>query len=173
MSTMFSLAHSTPKKSKKNWRRLRALLASAGVKQSALSRDTSRVSFIRWDELAKQTPQWLKAEVNTAFKNKAQFFFDITQQTRRAIGKAVAGDPSAYAQFLVEETPVLLYCYYLFRGGVVDVYPGEIADYFWRLEASDYAEELPQATALATSHEGLAYIDFREIRQIIPVQSSV
>ena len=67
-----------------------------------------------------------------------------------------------YAQFLIEETPVILYCYYMFSGGVVDVYPGKIADYFWRIERGDYAEELPQTTALATTHPGLIYVDFRQ-----------
>jgi hypothetical protein len=125
--------------------------------------DEERIEFVSWNQLAMLTPKWLWAEVRTAFRNKGKFHSDLLEQTQLNIGGPLQNTAlESYARFLVEETPVLLYCYYMFRGGIVDVYPGEIADYFWRLERGDYARELPQTTALATTHAGLIYVDFRQ-----------
>ena len=135
--------------------------------------DQERIKFVSWDQLARSTPKWLWAEVRTAFINKGPFYYDVLEQTQRNFARVVeVALLERYARFLIEETPVLLYCYYMFSGGVVDVYPGKNPDYFWRIERGDYAEELPQTTALATTHPGLIYVDFRQThRASIPTST--
>jgi hypothetical protein len=129
--------------------------------------DRDRIKFLSWDDLSIQTPKWLQCEVHAAFRNKRQFYLDLLQQTQRSIGSLF--DRSVlerYALFLVEETPVLLYSYYSFCGGIVDFYPGDIADYFWRIERGDYADELPRTTEMTAAHQGLIYVNILETRSM-------
>lgn len=128
--------------------------------------DRGRVEFMSWDDLATQTPQWLEAEFRAAFENLGQLRSDVLEQTRRMSGALCdQAELERRSLFLVEETPALLYSYYLFRGGIADFYPGELANYFWRIERGDYAEELPRITELATTHQGLIYVTFRDGRR--------
>jgi hypothetical protein len=128
--------------------------------------DRGRIEFISWDDLAAQTPRWLEAEFRTAFENRGQLHSDLLEQTSRMSGESCdQATLERRALFLVEETPALLYSYYLFRGGIADFYPGELASYFWRIERGDYAEELPRTTELAATHQGLLYVTFRDGRR--------
>lgn len=135
--------------------------------------DRHRIEFVSWDDLATQTPKWLVAEVHTAFRNRGALYSDLLAQARQRIDGAVdEATLERWALFLVEETPVLLYSYYVLRGGIVDFYPGRNADYMWRIERGDYAGELPRTTALATAHQGLIYVDFRDTRSESPRRRS-
>ncbi|QKQ26924.1 hypothetical protein [Candidatus Reidiella endopervernicosa] len=66
-----------------------------------------------------------------------------------------------FSQFLLSELPVLCYIYYLSGDQIVDIYPGEQPSLFWKIESGQYADELPQLSALTRDHAGLIYIDFR------------
>jgi hypothetical protein len=125
-------------------------------------RASSRVMFLSWDDLTERSPTWLTAEVQDAWQRRGLLHADLIALARERVGPDV--DLAAlerWALFLVEETPVLLYGYYLLDGGVVDVYPGPLPEYLWRIERGDYAAEIPRISALATSRQGLVYANVR------------
>jgi hypothetical protein len=131
--------------------------------ERALRRHGSdKVAFVSWDELTEQTPEWLTAEVQDAWSRRGLLHSDLIEQARERAGLVVdLATLERWALFLVEETPVLLYSYYLLDGGVVDVYPGPLAEYLWRIERGDYAAEIPRISALARSRQGLVYANVR------------
>lgn len=123
----------------------------------------SDISLRPWAELERTIPQWMRDEVHTAFHTPTRFRSDVLARTRLAVPGEVPDERLAqFAQFLVEELPVLTGLYYLDRGSIVDVYPGENPELIWNVERGTYARELPRITALAQASEGLAYVDFRE-----------
>ncbi len=122
--------------------------------------DSQRLSFISWGDLAAETPPWLSGEVNGAWEARGCLYSDVVAHARdRANGTRDAASLERWAMFLVEETPVLLYAYYLLDGGVVDIYPGSHPPYLWRIERGDYASELPRTSAIASAHRGLVYVN--------------
>lgn len=123
----------------------------------------SGISLRSWAGLERTIPQWMRDEVQTAFHAPTGFRSDMLARTRLAVPAEVPDERLAqFAQFLVEELPVLAGLYYLDRGSIVDVYPGENPELIWNVERGTYAVELPGITALAKASEGLAYVDFRE-----------
>lgn len=124
--------------------------------------DSQRIELIAWDALAEQTPDWITSEVHAAWDWRGAFHGDLIEQARRRAGSDA--DPAAldqWALFLVEETPVILYSYYLAVGGAVDCYPGPNAEHLWRIERGDYAAELPRVSALTRAYPSLVYADVR------------
>jgi hypothetical protein len=124
--------------------------------------DAHRIELVAWNALAEQVPEWITTEILAAWESRGAFHADLIAQARGRAGRD--GDPVAlerWALFLVEETPVLLYSYYLAFGAVVDCYPGPLPEYLWRIERGDYAAELPQVSALARAGPGLVYADVR------------
>jgi hypothetical protein len=124
--------------------------------------DPQRIELIAWDALAERTPDWITSEILAAWNRRGALYADLITQARRRGGRHA--DPTAlerWALFLVEETPVLLYSYYLAFGAVVDCYPGPLPEYLWRIERGDYATELPRVSALARTHPSLVCADVR------------
>ena len=124
--------------------------------------DPERLELIAWDALAEQTPDWITNEVLAAWNRRGVLYADLIAQARRRPGWDA--DPAAverWALFLVEETPVLLYSYYLAFGAVLDCYPGPAPEYLWRIERGDYAAELPQVSALVGTRPGVVCADVR------------
>ncbi|MDX5362896.1 MAG: hypothetical protein LPJ91_01900 [Pseudazoarcus pumilus] len=121
------------------------------------------IALRSWAELDQGMPQWLRAEVQAAFQAPTRFRADLLARTRLVVPEAVPDERlPQFAQFLVEELPVLLGLYYLEPDSIVDVYPGENLALVWNVERGLYADELPGITALARASDGLAYVDFRE-----------
>jgi tRNA-dependent cyclodipeptide synthase len=130
------------------------------VRKLLARHDPKKISLHSWNDLAAAVPQWLTDEIKTAFNRRGRFRAALTEQCRRMVnGYASAGDPDAFELFLLEETPVLLYAYYLFHDGIVDFYPGVIGDYFWEIEQGVFSDELPRTTELARRHPGLVYVE--------------
>jgi hypothetical protein len=124
--------------------------------------DPRRIEFIAWDALAEQTPDWIMSEIHRAWDQRGALYADLIAQARQRAARDA--DPAAldrWALFLVDETPVLLYSYYLAFGAVVDCYPGPLPEYLWRIERGDYAAELPRLSELARAHPSLVYADVR------------
>lgn len=122
--------------------------------------DPKRISFIAWEKLLEHTPDWLVAEIRGAFSRRGEFWAALLNQTRLRVGaSADLATLERHAEFLVNETPALLYCYYMFDGPIADFYPGPQADYLWRIERGDFAAELPRTTALAAKHAGQIYVE--------------
>lgn len=122
-----------------------------------------KLSLVPWSRLVEETPSWLKEEITSGFRRQETFHDDLIRQTSKVIRRPMT-DPAleSFAEFLVEEAPVLLYLYYLLDERIVDVYPGENAELFWKIEHGAYATELPEITRIATSHPGLIYADFQK-----------
>lgn len=119
-----------------------------------------RLSLLSWEALSKAVPSWLADEVTTAFHRKGAFRAALSEQSRRAVANYdEVAYPEHFEAFLLEETPVLLYCYYLLDGGVIDFYPGELPAFFRDIERGRFGDELPETTRLARSHPGLVYAE--------------
>lgn len=122
--------------------------------------DPQRISFITWEKLAANTPDWLVAETEEAFSMRGKFHAALLDQTRPRIGaSADLATLERHAEFLVKETPTLLYCYYMFYGAIADFYPGPQAEYLWRIERGEFASEIPRTTTLAAKHAGQLYVE--------------
>jgi tRNA-dependent cyclodipeptide synthase len=122
--------------------------------------DPQRISVVPWERLVERTPDWITAEIRQAFSKRGNFHAAVLDQTRpRIAGPADLATLEAHAEFLLNEAPVLLYCYYLFNGQIADFYPGPQADFLWRIERGEFASELPQITALASQHAGQIYVE--------------
>lgn len=126
-------------------------------------REPHNIKLISWTELERQTPQWLHEEVSLAFNYRGQFYQDIVNRTSEVIPQEAIEETQleAYSQFLLEEIPILCNQYYLQKNNIVDVYPGENPDLFWRIEAGYYSDELPRLSKAAMQGSGLIYVDFR------------
>jgi hypothetical protein len=103
------------------------------------------------------------AEVWRAWEEKKVFYRDIRNQTAAVIKNVADGELDAYAEFLLEEIPVLLHQYYFGQAEVVDIYPGAQQELFWKIEANFYAAELPLLSARIPKERNLIYMDWREI----------
>lgn len=122
--------------------------------------DPQRISFIAWEKLVEQTPDWLVAETREAFSRRGEFHAALLDQTRPRIGaSADLATLERHAEFLVDETPTLLYCYYMSGGPIADFYPGLQAEYLWRIERGEFAAELPRTTVLAAKHMGQVFVE--------------
>ena len=124
---------------------------------------SEKLSLVSWTRLVEETPTWLKEEVASGFRRKGAFYDELIRQTAKVIRDPVSHAAlERFAEFLVEETPVLLYLYYLHRDRIVDVYPGENAEFIWKIERGCYASDLPEISKIANRHPGLIYVDFRK-----------
>lgn len=137
-----------------NNRRITRLLGKSGVRN---------IEQISWANLEKQVPEWLHNEVESAFNGKGKFYNDILERTKEIIPQGILDNDNleSYSQFLVKETPVLCTQYYLKGDRIVDIYPGEIPDFLWKIESGYYSDELPGISEIASKSSGLVYIDFR------------
>jgi hypothetical protein len=129
---------------------------------------SSNVSVVSWNSLVEETPRWLQEEIRAGFRVGGKFYGDIMAQTKKVI--RVPGNErnlERFAEFLLEETPVILHLYYLYEARVVDFYPGPPADYFLKLEEGLYADELPEISRIAGKHAGMIYVDFQENKRLV------
>lgn len=116
------------------------------------------ISIKPWDELAAETPGWLTQSIRTAWEKRGRFYADVLAQTGTVIPTKPAPDAlERYAEFLLEELPVLLHCYYFRPEEVVDVYPGPQPVLFWRIEAGAYADEMPVLAHRLRQRAGVVY----------------
>jgi ribosomal protein S18 acetylase RimI-like enzyme len=116
------------------------------------------VSIAPWDALAAETPKWLARGIRTAWRRRGRFHADVLAQSRAVLPNAPAAVAlESYAEFLLEELPVLLHRYYFRPDEVVDVYPGPQPVVFWRIEAGAYADEMPDLAARLCPRAGLVY----------------
>lgn len=132
------------------------------------------VSIEPWDALAAETPEWLIRGIRAAWGRRGRFHADVLAQSRAILPHAPA--PVAlerYAEFLLEELPVLLHRYYFRPDEVVDVYPGPQPAVFWRIEAGAYADEMPDLADRLCRRAGLVYARVEaRIRQMRPIGPS-
>jgi len=123
----------------------------------------NKLSLVPWSRLVAETPPWLTEEIASGFRKKGGFYDDLIRQTATVIRRPTTDAAlEQFAEFLVEEAPVLLYVYYLQGERIVDVYPGENLELIWKIEHGCYAAELPEITRIAASHPGLIYADFQK-----------
>jgi hypothetical protein len=115
-----------------------------------------RIQIIDWDALTKMTPGWLFKEIRAGWDRRGLFHADVLAHTRESIPDAEQA-LEGYAEFVLEELPVLLHLYYFRYEKVVDFYPGPQPPLFWKVECGAYAEDLPELTLRLMAREGLVY----------------
>ncbi len=115
-----------------------------------------RIQLIDWDTLTKMTPSWLFKEIRAGWDRRGLFHADVLAHTRERFPDAEQA-LEGYAEFVLEELPVLLHLYYFGYEQVVDFYPGPQPPLFWNVESGVYAEDLPELTLRLMPREGLVY----------------
>ena len=120
-----------------------------------------RVSIFRWTDLEKLVPRVLFAELEAAFFSRKTVHTALVDQVKRALPDGSPPEELEHASvFLLKEFPVLIYTYYNKpANGLIDVYPGAQAPFFWWLERGLFVDELPHATKLAQAGPPLVYAD--------------
>jgi hypothetical protein len=122
------------------------------------------VRVVAWDDLVHATPAWLDDGIRAAWARRGRFHADVLAHVRSVVPALPADDTAEpWAEFLLEELPVLLAVYYGGGRAVVDVYPGPQPPLFWRIEAGGYAEEMPEVARRLDPGEGLAYLEARAV----------
>ena len=120
----------------------------------------SGVSFISWQQMSKQTPEWMKQEIWDAFSHNGSFRQQILDQVINVKGNGLSETKlEDYAKFFLCELPVLINAYYSYAQGIIDVYPGFMPNIFWHMEKSTFEQQLPKTTAFIRSGKNIVYID--------------
>jgi len=123
-----------------------------------------QIQLLDWSALAEMTPAWLVDEIRRGWNRRGPFYEDILSETRAVIPSIEKSKLERYAEFVLEELPVLLHLYYFSGEQVVDFYPGPPPKLFWKLESGAYAEELPEFMRQIIRREGLIYAHIIELR---------
>jgi len=143
----------------------------AAEKRRSLNRALAKerkggIELVDWDVLAKMTPEWLVEEIRAAWDRRGLFHRDVLAHTRERFPDAKHA-LEGYAEFVLQELPVLLHLYYFGYEQVMDFYPGPQPLLFWKLESGAYAEDLPELDLRLIPREGLVYahaIDLQDER---------
>jgi hypothetical protein len=117
------------------------------------------VEFVLWQDLCKSTPIELSGEINAAFTDSASRVRELVL-AQVAIAHREIIDPNIQTQlarFFLDEAPVLINYYYILSPGVIDVYPGPQAPFFWELDVGLLVKELPIASRLAFTRKPHVY----------------
>lgn len=114
------------------------------------------IQLIAWDALSEMTPEWLSEEIRAGWKRRGLFHADVLAHTRERFPDAEHA-LEGYAEFLLEELPVLVHLYYFGHEQIVDFYPGPQPPLFWKIESGAYAEDLPELTLRLKPRQGLVY----------------
>jgi hypothetical protein len=122
----------------------------------------SRIELLDWNTLEEVTPAWLTDEIHAGWNRRGIFYADVLAQTQTVIPETEQPLLERYAEFMIDELPVLLYLYYFGCEQVVDFYPGPQPLLFWKLEAGVYAEELPELARRLIPRDGLVYANVME-----------
>lgn len=106
----------------------------------------------RWPELENANVRSLRDELATAVHSDSLIRDLLMSYAAHWAASANEQLTPAMTGFQVCELPVLFDLYY--REGLLhDLYPGEIVDFFFRLERGDFASALPMASRLAHGHK--------------------
>jgi len=150
----------TPDQQRREIETLRRVAAEARVRVDRIvaRHGGGAVSIQPWDALAAEVPEWLARGIRAAWERRGRFHADVLAQSRAILPNAPASVVlECYAEFLLEELPVLLHHYYFRPDEVVDVYPGPQPAVFWRIEAGAYADEMPDFAGRLCPRTGLIY----------------
>jgi hypothetical protein len=124
------------------------------------------LNFISWKDLSSKVPVWIEHEIKDAFHSGGKFRRALSDECRSIVQNYdLADNKLALEYFLVSEIPTLIYCYYMFHGGIVDFYPGKIGRYLWGIDTGLYEGQVPRISKLARSHQGITYVDFEVMGQ--------
>ena len=149
----------TPEEQRRRIETLRRVAAETRVRVARIvAKHAGPISIEPWDALAAQTPERLIRGIRAAWERRGRFYADVLAQSRAVLPSVPAGDAlESYAEFLLEELPVLLHRYYQHPEEVVDIYPGPQPALFWRIEAGAYADEMPDVAQGLCARAGLIY----------------
>lgn len=121
-----------------------------------------KVRLLDWDELQKNTPDWLVREIREAWNQRGSFYRHIRAQTASVLLDTSDDQIDDYAEFMLEELPVLLQLYYFSEAPLADAYPGPQPDLFWKIESGFFAEQLPVLTGRLKEANGVIYLHWMD-----------
>ncbi len=124
------------------------------------------VQFISWRSWSHQTPECFKQEISTAFTIPGVFRDAVIDHVRSVKGNLSMQMLEAYAKFFLCEIPVLIWAYYRPDKMVADVYPGEQAELFWRIESGEFQKCLPQISDYAAAGTPLLYLNTMDLDRL-------
>ncbi len=125
---------------------------------------SGKIRLIGWDSMAEMTPVWLFDEIRAGWNRRGTFYADVLAQTQTVIQCTEQRMLERYAEFILEELPVLLHLYYFRHEQLVDFYPGPMPMLFWNLESGAYSKELPELMRQLIPREGLVYAHAIDLR---------
>jgi ribosomal protein S18 acetylase RimI-like enzyme len=149
----------TPDEQQREIETLRRVAAETRARVGRIvAKHGSAVSIKAWDDLTAETPPWLTQAIRAAWERRGRFHAGLLAQSRAILPNEPAPEElERYAEFLLEELPVLLHLYYFRDREVVDVYPGPNPPVFWGIEAGAYADEMPELAHRLSPRGGLVY----------------
>ena len=113
---------------------------------------SSFVTMVSWSDLEKLKSLEIVIELNSAFKKSTRVRSLVLAQVQKVFSSSLAATEIEHlAKFFIEEIPTLISIYYSAFDGIIDLYPGPQADFFWELDSGALQSDLPMATALALS----------------------
>lgn len=134
------------------------------VEKALRGKKSERVKLVQWAELERETPQVYRDELAKAFYGGTrvrQLFYDHVSSV-----KPISSERQfeRFAEFFLCEVPVLLHAYYAY-GPTMDIYPGPQPAFFWQIELGEFAQELPELTALTQRGRPMLFLDTHNRRR--------
>jgi len=136
------------------------------VTKAIRARKSERVKLVQWDDLENATPQIYRDELAQAFHSGGRvrdLFFDHVSSV-----KPISDERQfeRFADFFLCEVPVLLHAYYG-AGATMDIYPGPQPAFLWQIELGEFAQELPELTALTGRGRPMLFLDTHNRRSAV------
>lgn len=119
---------------------------------------SKRVKLVQWRDLEAETPQVYRDELTHAFQSGTavrDMFFEHVSSVKPITDEQQF---ERFAAFFLCEVPVLMHAYYG-RGATMDIYPGPQPAFFWQIELGEFADELPELTALTRHDRPMLFLD--------------
>jgi len=135
------------------------------VEKALRGKQSSRVTLVQWPELEAETPQIYKDELASAFHGGSRvrdLFYDHVSSVKPIEDERQF---ERFAEFFLCEVPVLMHAYYSF-GPTMDIYTGPQPAFFWQIEMGEFAEELPELTALTRRCRPMMFLDTHNRRGV-------
>ncbi len=109
----------------------------------------ARYEIRRWPELDTSCAVELRDELSAAIHKDDALRDELIQNIRAWCGLHACA-PDHFLGFQLSEIPVLMDLYYR-QGFLSDIYPGQLNDFFFKLERGEWSHALPVATQLAST----------------------
>lgn len=123
-----------------------------------------RLRFLPWGTLSAQTPDWIAAEIDTAYRAGGPFAQAVTAHVLSVVENfQLDGDIAAFAAFFLEELPILIYAQYMFETGTLDCYAGPQPQIMWDIDRCAFQSDLPKISAMIETAPPMLFADIQTV----------